>query len=308
MYPLTVDEFLSAVGEAKALDLLDLVPLPDYALPILYKLFHTYTLIGGMPEIVKIYAGTKDITSLSHAYQSLLTSYYDDVGKYARNETKNRIIRHCIENAPYETGKRIKFAGFGNSNYKSREVMEALDLLEKARLLFLFYPSTSVSIPVVPDKKKRPRLQFFDTGILNFVSNLQQYYFQYDDLFAFYKGILAEQIVGQEFIANDLTTEHKPQFWVREKKQSSAQVDFLFQYNEYVLPVEVKSGKAGTLRSLHQFINHCDHHYAVRLYSGDLQIDNIETPEGKQFYLLSLPYFLTGKLKEYLDWFFKEIK
>ena len=306
MYPLDFKEFLNAIKEKQSLELMETIPFPEYGFEKLFKLFHTYTLIGGMPEVVEKYINTRDITSLNVIYQSLLTSYFDDVSKYARNDTMKNIIRHCIENAPLEAGKRIKFTGFGNSNYKSREVGESLRTLERAMLLYLLYPTTSNKIPIIPDKRKTPRLQFFDTGILNFSSGLQQYYFKYDDLFSFYKGILAEHIVGQELLAANMRTQNKPCFWVREKKQSSAEVDFLIQHNQYVIPVEVKTGNTGKLRSLHQFIDNCNHNYAVRLYAGSLRIDRLKTPSGKSFHLLNIPYFLTAQLDKYIQWFIEE--
>ncbi len=307
-YPLIFEEYLEAMEEYNALELLNSIPFPKFAYQTLFKLFHNYTLIGGMPEIIAKYRITEDIHELNSVYQSLLTGYIDDASKYARNETMRNIIKHCIESAPYEAGKRISFAGFGNSNFRSREAGEALKILERAMLLYLFYPTTKTEIPIIQNKKKSPRLQFFDTGILNFVSGLQQYFFNFDNLHAFYKGLLAEHIVGQELIASDLLTSRKPAFWVREKKQSSAEVDFIFQFDRFVIPIEIKSGKSGTLRSLHQFINRCDHSLAIRLYSGPLQIESTKTPEGKSYHLLNLPYFLAGRVKDYIAWFIENVK
>ena len=306
IYPLTFEEFLEAIREHDALELLDEVPFPEFGYPVLFKLFHKYTLVGGMPEIIDKYRQTETISDLNPIFQSLLTGYTDDVSKYARNETMRNIIKHCIESAPLEAGRRIAFAGFGNSNYRSREVGEALKILERAMLLYLFYPTKTTKIPIMVDKKKSPRLQFFDTGILNYVNGLQALFFKFDDLHSFHKGLMAEHIVGQELLASDISILKKPAFWVREKKQSSAEVDFLVQFDRYVIPLEIKSGKSGTLRSLHQFINRCDHTYAVRLYSGPVSIEKTKTPEGKFFYLLNLPYFLTGKIKDYIEWFLEK--
>jgi predicted AAA+ superfamily ATPase len=261
-----------------------------------------------MPEVVNRYTASKEITTLATIYQSLLTSFADDVSKYARNDNMVNIIKHCIEHVPYEAGKRIKFSGFGNSNYRSREIGEALRILERAMLLYLIYPTTSTGIPIITNKKKSPRLQFLDIGLLNYVSGLQQYFFQYNDLLSFYKGILAEQVVGQELLALNMGISLKPVFWVREKKQSQAEIDFLYRFKEYVIPVEVKSGKVGKMRSLHQFMNYSQHPYAVRLYSGKIEINKIKTPEGKVFYLLNLPYFCVSWLSDYMQWFFKKVK
>ncbi len=307
LYPLTFEEFLIAMDEENALQLMKSIPLPEYSFNKLMKLFHTFTLVGGMPEIVAKYRQTQKITDLNSIFESLFTAYSDDISKYAKNESMRNILKHCIESAPYEAGKRIIFAGFGKSNYRSREIGEALRTLERAKILYLLYPAVSTEIPILPNKKKSPRLQFFDTGILNFRAGLQKFYYEFDNLHSFYKGILAEHIVGQEFLALDSSTSINPVFWTREKKQSSAEIDFILQFERYVIPVEVKSGTTGTLRSIHQFMNRCDHPYAIRLYSGPLKIDKTKTPEGSNFFLLNMPYFLAGKVSHYLGWFMQEV-
>ena len=179
--------------------------------------------------------------------------------------------------------------------------------LEQAMILYLLYPTTTTEIPIMPDLRKSPRLQFLDTGLLNFVAGLQGHFFQQEDLHAFYRGKIAEHIVGQELLAATTDIHKKPVFWVREKKQSSAEVDYLVQHNQLAIPVEVKSGKAGTLRSLHQFIDQSPHPYAVRLYSGKLELMETQTIEGRRYWLLNLPYFLAGRLNDYIDWMVEQL-
>jgi len=303
MFPLSFMEFLEATNEERALEALAAIPIPPYSIPQIMSLFHRYVLIGGMPEVVARYAERKEVTALAPYYRSLLQSFLDDIPKYARNETMKRVIRHCFEAAPLEAGERIKFAGFGKSNYRSREAGEALKTLEQAMLVHLLYPSTSTEIPLVPDRKKSPKLQFLDIGLINFSASLQGHYFEHADLHSFYRGRIAEMIVGQELISADIETHQKPIFWVREKSQAPAEGDFLIQHEKYAIPVEVKAGAKGTLKSLHQFVNRCPHSYAVRLYAGPLTIERTQTPEGKLFYLLSFPYFLAGLIKDYIRWF-----
>lgn len=217
-----------------------------------------------------------------------------------------RVIRHAIESSPTEAGQRIKFQGFGNSNYKSREMGEALRVLERAMLVYLLYPSTVTQPPVRPDLKKSPRLQFLDTGLINFGAGLQDYFFKMENLHSFYRGLIAEHIVGQELIALDNKTSRKPSFWTREKKQSSAEVDFVVPFKHHIIPVEVKSGKTGALRSLHQFMIRAEHPFAVRLYAGSIEKTQASTPNGKSYVLLNLPYFLAGKLYDYIDWLIQD--
>lgn len=301
LYPMTFREFLKAKGEDQLLSVYDSVPYKDFAFAKLLKMFHEYALIGGMPEVVSRYVENKDIVSLRTTFESLMVSYVEDSEKYAKNNSMRNILRHCLEAIPSETGHRIKFHGFGKSNYGSREAGEALRIIEKAMLVYLLYPITATGIPVMYDYKKSPKLQFIDTGLLCYFTGLQPNFFTYSDLCSFYQGIIAEHVVRQEIIAQDSYSNAKISFWVREKKQANAEVDIILQYKNYVIPVEVKSGATGTLRSLHQFINNSPHKYAVRLYAGEYGITEAVTPDGKNYKLLNLPYFLAGKIYEYID-------
>jgi uncharacterized protein len=302
MYPLAFEEFLAATGEEKALTYYHKIPFPEFARPKLLKLFHKYALVGGMPEIVRVHTEKADLVKLSEIYEGLMMSFQEDVGKYARNPAMAHAINHAIASAPLEAGKRIKFSGFGNSNYRSREMGEALRTLERAMIIHLLYPSTSAEPPIRPNLKKSPRLQFLDTGLINYVAGLQEFFFKTTDLHSFYQGLLAEHIVGQELLAADLKTSRKPSFWVREKKQSNAEVDFIAQSGPYIVPVEVKAGKTGTLRSLHQFVERSNHPFAIRLWAGPLEKLEAATPTGKSYTLLNLPYFLAGKIQDYIAW------
>lgn len=87
--------------------------------------------------------------------------------KYASNPTERKIIRHIIDSAPFEK-ERISFAGFGNAKYRSREVGEALRALDMAGIIQLIYPATNLDPPPIPNMSRKPRLQFLDTGLLNY--------------------------------------------------------------------------------------------------------------------------------------------
>lgn len=306
MKPLTFEEYLNAIGEKQMVDILDTIPLPDYARDKMLKEFRIYTLIGGMPEVVQIYSETRDIHALKPVFESLIVSYLDDVEKYARNSTMARVIRHTISSSFYEAGSRIKFQGFGNSSYKSREIGEALKVLEKAMLLYIIYPSNSVDLPIQPNKRKSPKLQLVDTGMVNYFAGLQKKLFGMSDINSVYQGKIAEHIVGQELLAGFESQLRSLHFWIKEDRRSSAEVDFLIPFENMVIPVEVKSGAAGRLRSLHQFIDRASHNYAVRIYSGELKVDRAKTIKGKPYFLLNLPFYLTGRIEEYIRWFLEK--
>lgn len=303
--PFSFAEFLEAMGENQAFEHYNQVPMSDFVHQKLLPLFHTYTLVGGMPEVLKSYIETKDLTLLRTTYESLLATYFDDAEKYAKNQSQVQIIRHAVKAAFYEAGSRIKFAGFGASNYGSKEMGEVLRTLEKVMLLYLVFPTTQTEPPYMPDIKKSPRLQVLDTGMLNFFAGLQKELFGTRDLNALYQGKITEHVVGQEFLAAKYNLMNELHFWVRDKKQSNAEVDFLFPFDGEMIPVEVKSGASGKMRSLHQYVDNSKADFAVRFYAGKISLEEHKTINGKIFKLLSLPYFLSGKLEEYLIYFRK---
>ncbi len=91
-------------------------------------------------------------------------------------------------------------------------------------------------------------------------------------------------------------------FWVREKTDSTAEIDFVCAFDGKIIPIEVKSGETGRLRSLHLFMDLAPHQMAVRFYAGKLKTDLVKTFSGKEYTLLNLPYYLAGQLDKYLNW------
>ena len=102
--------------------------------------------------------------------------------------------------------------------------------------------------------------------------------------------------------------DEKPHFWVRENRKSTSEVDLLIKFGKLLIPIEIKSGKAGRLRSLHQFIDACDHPYAIRLYAGKFSIEEHKTPGGTPYFLMNLPYYCATKIYDYIDYFVENNK
>ncbi len=303
LHPMNFLEYLNAFERSNALEQMNKIPVEKKAHSILMELFNDYAIIGGMPEIIKTYAAKNSLADLPRIYESLWETFKDDMNKYASNKTEMNVMRHIVNSAYLNLDERVKFQSFGNSNYRSREVGEAMRTLEKARFLFLMYPTTGVKVPIKPDLKKSPRLQFLDTGLINYKNGIQAELLSLKDLSSFYKGYLIPHIVTQEIISINNFSNTKPNFWVREKTQSSAEVDLLIQFDGKVIPVEIKSGSVGKLRSLHQFMERTDHNYAVRIYGGEFSIQKVKTPNKKEFMLMNLPYYLGTKIFDYLEYF-----
>ncbi len=304
--PVSFIEFLQASNNHEALFQLQKVPIARYAHYTLLKLFHTYTLIGGMPNIIDSYCKNNEITQLAEIYDNLLSSYIDDIEKYARNQSIAHVIRFAIRSIFKEAGNRIKFQGFGKSEYRSREMAEALRTLEKAWLIHLIYPTTKTELPLMQDYKKAPRLQILDTGLINYFSGIQTEIIGTENLSSAYRGIIAEHIVGQELLASKHLVLDPLHFWVREKKGTMAELDYLYSYKGKIIPIEVKSGTTGKLKSLHLFMDQVPLSFAIRFYSGEFRTDKARTPAGKIYNLYSLPYYLVSQIDRYLDWIFEK--
>ena len=305
--PFTFSEFISALNEQQSSKILKTIPVPEFAHDKLSNLFRKYTLTGGMPEIVKSYSKNRDTVALTPIYDGLLTAYIDDVEKYAKSKIHASTLQHVIHNIFREAGSRITYQGFGNSNYKSREIKEAFSTLEKAFLMNLMFPVTNTEIPLSPNYRKSPKLQVLDTGLINFIAGVQNEFFGTKELSDVYRGRIAEYITGQELAALNYTMTKQNHFWTREKS-GDAEVDFVYQYNNLAIPIEVKSGKSGKLRSLNEFMERANHNFAVRVFSEKLSISQSKTRLGKKFHLLNLPFYLVHKIEEYLDWFVSQVE
>lgn len=300
--PLSFIEFLDVVNHS-ALKQLQTIPTPTFAHQVLMNLFNTYTIIGGMPEIVSNYIKSNNVSSLQRIYESIWSTYKNDIQKYAHSDTARKVIKHVIETAPLYLDQRVKFQNFGNSNYRSREVGEAMRNLNDAKVIQLIYPSTDVEIPIKPDLKKSPRMQFLDTGIVNYILGIQADMMTLKDLSKAFRGAIIPHIITQELISLNISTDIKPNFWVREKTQSSSEVDLIYTYRNIVIPIEIKSGKTGSLKSLHQFIDQSTHHYAIRIYGGEFKVEKTITPNKTPYVLLNLPYYCMTQIEGYLEYF-----
>lgn len=303
LHPLNFREYLEAINHQAALSQIDKTPFDPFAHKTLLDLFNQYAIIGGMPEVIHRFIEKDSMTELPEVYESIWGTYKSDVEKYASNESERKVIKHIMSTAHLYVDKRIKFQNFGQSNYRSREVGEAFRTLNDARVIRLQHPTTDIEIPVKPDLRKSPRLQFLDTGLINNELGIQAEMLAYSDLSKSHKGAIIPHLITQELISLQSSDNKMPHFWIRDKKQSSSEVDLVYTFQDKVVPIEIKSGKEGTLRSLHQFIDRSVHSYAVRIYAGEFKIDENRTPGGKPYLLMNMPYFLGTKIPDYIQFF-----
>ena len=303
--PFSFEEFITAMDGASWSDMLRNLSLPTLMHQQMMDRFNQYALIGGMPEVIATYASERDIEALGTIYNSLLKGYNEDVERYAKSPEQVRILRHVIDTAWLSVAQTITFANFGGSRYTSTQVHEALESLEKAYLLSLDYPVSSSQAPLVPLKRRSPKLITLDIGITNFVAGIQLEYLQNKELLDTWRGRAAEQIVAQELrVLLDEQLREYQCFWVRDKKGTKAEIDFVWQLGTQIIPIEVKAGTNSHLRSLHSFVLNSEQSVtAVRVWSGEFFVQDAVTPEPTpRFYrLINIPFYYVGQLPKILQ-------
>lgn len=301
LHPCIFTEFLGALGEHPTVELIEKLSLPQSLHTNVMDLFKKYMIVGGMPEAVADYAVHKDLVSLHDIFTSLLTGYKDDIEKYASKPKEQDLLRYILNYGWGLAGQRFQFAKFGESAYKSVEMGNAFRMLEKTLLLELVYPLISTSYPVLPDLKKSPKLLWLDTGLVNFVAGMQEDLLFTQNTDELWNGEIAEHVVGQELLGATTDFGEKRMFWVRDARNSQAEVDFVYKYKSRLLPVEVKTGSNSKLRSLHQYMEESKETIALRLWNEPLSSDTIQLPSGKTYTLYNLPFYYAGQLEQFME-------
>jgi len=155
-------------------------------------------------------------------------------------------------------------------------------------------------MPLMSNFKKFPKLLYLDIGLVNYQIGMRTDIAMMDDINAVYHGQVGEQIVGQTLLAMNTRRNANLHYWYREQKGATSEVDYLIVINDRLVPVEVKSGKTGTLRSLHNFMDESRSDFALRIYSGNMRTERITTFNKKKFTLFSVPFYLLFRINELL--------
>lgn len=168
-------------------------------------------------------------------------------------------------------------------------------------MLELAYPTTTATFPLLPDTARSPKLLWLDTGLVNFMAGMQEAVLLTADTAALYNGEIAEHLVAQELLGSGTAFGEKRVFWVREARNSQAEVDFVVRHRAALVPVEVKTGDNSRLRSLHLFMAERGGGVAVRLWDGPRHSDTIPLPDGRSYTLHNLPLYYAGQMATFLD-------
>jgi predicted AAA+ superfamily ATPase len=266
IYPMSFDEFLMASGETLLLDARrqasPLRPLPDALHQKLVAAMRIYMLIGGMPEVVGKWVETHDYVQCQAIQDSIVVSYEEDFPKY-RRKVNPTLLRKALHSVAIQATKKFVYAQV-SAEHKTAEIKQALEMLILAGLVIPVDGTSANGFPLGSEADgKFRKMLLLDTGltlrILNMTlgrtSNLTQSVLTDSVADLVNRGPLAELGFGLEVLHNE--TPHlrgSLYYWTRQAKSAVAEIDYVLPFAGKVLPVEVKSGTQGGMKSLWSFM------------------------------------------------------
>jgi predicted AAA+ superfamily ATPase len=289
VYPMNFVEFLCALDKDMQAGYIakDHSEVSEGIQSSLLEELRTYFFVGGMPEAVNVYRETRSLLEVFSVQSEIIESYRDDFGKYAPRADKT-CLDAVLNGVARLTGEQIQYTGL-DKHHSIPTVHKAFDLLNKAGVIHKIQSVSPSGIPLKGSaNSRRFKAAVLDIGIMQRLCRVPaDEELKNDDLSEMYRGKLAEQFVAQELAAAHNSEVY---YWSREKRGSSAEVDFLVVREGKIYPVEVKSGTQGRLRSLHLLLEkypNCPE--GLVLYSGAYT----KRPEQK---LLFIPLYCAGSL------------
>lgn len=277
LYPMSLEEFLEALGEERSLQIISELTSSDSIPFVVHKhlmeMVKEYMVVGGMPEVVSLYKDMREnrnnaFKQVRSKQNELITAYMGDFSKYSGKVRANEIVA-VFESIPAQLAKE-------NKKYISSQVIpggrfsklsSSIDWLTGAGLIYKVKITNSGELPFSGfTKENRFKLYFFDSGLLGALGGLsQKAIIMQNDLFATFKGAFCENFIAQEFMYAD----SKPLFsWAN----NTSEIEFLKEIDGVVYPIEVKAGLSGKLKSLNVFSQKYDSPYRTRISGRNFEI------------------------------------
>ena len=304
--PMQFEEFLRASGNERLADFLvgfhpgDSIPQSIH--DACMAPFREFLVVGGMPAVISSYLRNHSFREADEAKVSLLSTFRNDFDKYGGRIPQARIGR-LFARLPALVGRRFKYVNVDRDE-RPGDLARALDLLCLARVAYRVRHAAANGIPLEAEARENAfRVLFLDSGLVASALGLTGLdVVQERDLLGNRAGALCEQVVGQHLLhSQPFYREPELHFWTREKAGSSAEVDYVISEGPEVIPIEVKAGRTGALKSLHLFLREKSRSFGIRL-NGDVPslLDaRTSLPDGADipFKFLSLPLYLVGQVR-----------
>ncbi len=313
MGPMTFSEFLLAIEEKNLADFIDNYDPGQQIGEIVHQrllhLLRSYYYVGGMPEAVAVFADSHSYKDVSEIHNSIIETYRDDFPKYAGSRNLNRML-NVFNFAARNVGVKIKYSTISRQD-QSVTIKKDIELLTMARVIGKVVHCHCSGLPLQADIEERVyKLLFLDVGLMNAICGLDwRSISQMDEIKLINQGAIAEQFIGQHLqamLANKLNRELN--YWLREGRSSNAEVDFVVGIGGNIIPIEVKSGATGSMKSLHQFMGTKQAPFAIRFdtqlpstHTIDTVINVKKQLKQVQYSLISLPLYLVERLEDIVD-------
>lgn len=278
VYPLSFIEFLGAMDEKILFNAFIMhdpkTEISKIAHARLLKLISEYLAIGGMPEVVNIWVTKQDAKRCFKIQQTLVNAYRQDFNKYG-TKFQIKYLEKLFAEMPLQLGKKFKYSAF-EGDYRKRELSPCIDLLATAGIIHKVYHTAAQGLPLgaqidLDDFK----IIFLDIGLAQAILGLDLTNWLLDPEQQFVnKGELVEAFIGQEILAYSNPIQKKGlYYWRRTERNSQAEIDYVLQLKEAIVPIEVKSGAGSTLRSMHSFLDaHPKSRYGLRFSTHNYNI------------------------------------
>jgi len=292
LHPLTFVEFLEALGEQS---LVQLLQKPDWPTIALFKTkfidrLKQYYFVGGMPEAVLTFINAFNPKKIREVQEDLLNAYEQDFGKHAPQGIVPR-IRMLWHSVPSQLAKENRKFIYGliRQGARAKEYEEAINWLADCGLLHRVY---RVNRPGIPLKGyidlKSFKLYLLDIGLLGAMAGLEAKTLLYgNQLFSEFKGALTEQFVLQQLLHQEANSIN---YW--SAKNARAEVDFLVQWQEQIIPVEVKAEENLRSKSLRVYREKFNPVTTLRISMADYRAEPA---------LINLPLYAVNRLTHTLN-------
>ena len=308
--PMTFEEFLLAQGKERLVSFIRSfefpATIPDSLHRQLLDAAKQYLVVGGMPASVFAYTRSASLADTESEKQSILETFAEDFGKYARRADPERLHK-VFTRLPLLIGQRLKYAHIDRDD-QARNLAHALALLCKALVAWRVHHSACNGVPLRAEIKETVfKPLFLDVGLMSSACGLNLLDFtSATDVLQVNQGSVCEQFVGQHLLYGQSSFVRPELFcWMREKASSNAEVDYAISRGTKIIPVEVKAGKTGTLKSLQVFLKIKAQNIGVRVNSAPptCHTANYALPRmaDQSFELVSIPFYLVGQLRRLLE-------
>ena len=312
--PMEFEDFLAAMGRSELVTYLsgysfsetDNDGVPKALHRKLLELLRQYWIVGGLPEAISHFSQTEEgaaerFNRVARIQQSVVAAYRDDFNKYSHGSLRDR-IGLVFDRLPAMVGRKFKYVNVSRL-HRAAELSNALRHLCMARVAYKVHHTAANGVPLAAEVNERYfKCLFMDVGLMCAALHLDVLDLEHADMTLVNQGAVAEQFIGQHLLYGGPRFEPPSlHYWAREARNAAAEVDYLITMGQRIVPVEIKAGATGSLRSLHQFLKEKRRDFALRFNADtpSLLRDSRRLPDGSaiDYDLLSLPLYMVGQAR-----------